>query len=384
MSDEVVNEEAASEELGSGRRDLFGKAAMAAAVAAAVGLSRSSVASAANGDVMNVGALETGSATTALSGGTTFRVTDGSSTGITGGVNPRDGSIYGRNSLSGHAGILGEATGTSGGWAVYGRNSSSQGRGVYGLNVASGGVGVYGEHRAGSTESGTGVFGVSNAGTGVSGSSTSGTGVSAVSSSGLGLRASGTTFDITADGSGRIALTKAGFAAPPSGASTIGTLARDSEGNLWYSPASGVYRKLAGSGTAGAFHAISPSRVYDSRVAEPAGNVGLVTNGSNRLVSVASQRDLTTGAVTTANIIPAGATAVTANVTVADTQGFGFLAINPGGDTEVKAAAINWAGNGLILNNGLNLTLNSSREVTIVCGGGGNTHVIIDVTGYFL
>jgi len=145
----------------------------------------------------------------------------------------------------------------------------------------------------------------------------------------------------------------------------------------------GTWRKIAGPSTGGAFHAISPSRVYDSRASEPTGNVGLLTNGTSRTVSVADQRDLTTGAVTTAGIVPAGATAVTANVTVTNTQGAGFLAINPGGDDEIKAAAVNWSANGQILNNGLNLTLNGSREITIVCGGGGNTHVVVDITGYF-
>ena len=47
-------------------------------------------------------------------------------------------------------------------------------------------------------------------------------------------------------------------------------------------------------------------------------------------------------------------------------------------------SAVNWFASGQILNNGLNLTLGGDREVTLVCGGGGSTHVVVDVTGYFL
>lgn len=63
-------------------------------------------------------------------------------------------------------------------------------------------------------------------------------------------------------------------------------------------------------------------------------------------MSVEDARSLDTGAVTTADIVPAGAVAVTANVTVVNTVGAGFLAVNPGGDTEVKAATVNWYARG--------------------------------------
>jgi hypothetical protein len=29
------------------------------------------------------------------------------------------------------------------------------------------------------------------------------------------------------------------------------------------------------------------------------------------------------------------------------------------------------------------LTVNAVRELTVICGGGGATHFVIDVTGYF-
>ena len=144
----------------------------------------------------------------------------------------------------------------------------------------------------------------------------------------------------------------------------------------------GMLRKLAGPLTAGSFHAVTPGRVYDSRRAEP--SPGMLNNGQNRTISVADRRDLEEGWVLEADFVPAGATAVAANVSVVNTSGGGFLAINPGGVTDVGAAAINWWGPGQILNNGVSLTLNGSRELTVICGGNGATDFIIDIAGYYL
>ena len=74
-----------------------------------------------------------------------------------------------------------------------------------------------------------------------------------------------------------------------------------------------------------------------------------------------------------------------ANVTVVGTASGGYLAVNPGGVTAVTASTINWSAAGQILANGITLTLNASRQVTVVCGGGGAaTDYIIDVLGYYL
>ena len=108
--------------------------------------------------------------------------------------------------------------------------------------------------------------------------------------------------------------------------------------------------------------------------------------GNNRLVSVRDRRALDSGAVVTPDIVPAGATAVTAKVTVVDTVGSGFLTVNPGGNLTVGAATINWSTDGQILNNGVNLTLSPLREVTVIAGGTGSsaTQFVIDITGYFV
>ena len=86
-----------------------------------------------------------------------------------------------------------------------------------------------------------------------------------------------------------------------------------------------------------------------------------------------------------ADFVTAGATAVTANVTATNTVGTGYLAVNPGGTTSVAASTINWVGTGLNLANGVTLTLNANRELTVICGGqpGAQANFIIDITGYY-
>ena len=65
------------------------------------------------------------------------------------------------------------------------------------------------------------------------------------------------------------------------------------------------------------------------------------------------------------------------------TDGAGFLVCNPGGTTTVDASTINWSAAGQVLANGVILALDDQRRLTIVAGGGGTTHVLVDVTGYW-
>lgn len=217
---------------------------------------------------------------------------------------------------------------------------------------------------------------------GYAGSNAAGYGVAAI---GAGPNATG----LIATGiKATLALSPLGAAGPArTVAYTPGEMILDGGGNLWLNVGSGTpgtWRKLSGPATAGAFHAIAPGRVYDSRVSAPVGLVGSLGNLQNRTISLADKRDPTTGAVVTANLVPAGATAVTANLTVVNTIGSGFLTVNPGGTITTDTAAINWSETGQILNNGLNLTLNPLRQVTVICGGGGSTDFVIDVSGYYL
>jgi len=177
---------------------------------------------------------------------------------------------------------------------------------------------------------------------------------------------------------------KTGSVAPATGAHRLGEILVNSGGAFLCvaDGTPGTWRKLGGSASAGAFHAITPTRVYDSRAAAP--SPGLLATGSNRTISVADGRD-SAGQVTAANVVPAGALAVSANVTVTGTTGgFGYLAINPGGNTVEGASTINWFGPGQTLANGVGLTLNANRELTVICNGGGSTHFLIDIAGYYL
>ena len=338
--------ETAGVEVETSRRGLLTTAAMAAAVATVAGLAMSketALAGSGNGVNMTQGAANiNASVTTSLAGGSTFKVINGQSDGAL----AFKSSILGTQGVNNSVGVTGFNIATTGG------------RGVWGLNQGNGGAGVYGEH-AESTRAGTGVIGVSNAGVGVIGS--------------------GTNFDLQGTGSGRLNLKAGGVSTPPAG-SLAGTLASDASGALWWSPSNGVFQMLFQP----VFHSLAPGRVYDSRQAAP--STGILAAGANRTISVADRRDanLTTGAVVQANFVPAGATAVSANVTITQTSGSGYLTVNPGGNTTIGASTINWSSSNQDIANGIILTLDASRQLTIVGGGGGSTHFIIDVNGYFL
>lgn len=170
-------------------------------------------------------------------------------------------------------------------------------------------------------------------------------------------------------------------------AHNTGEIIVDVDGNVWVSVTAGtpgIWRKLAGSASAGSFHALAPARVYDSRAAAPA--PGALAFQTSRLISVSAKRDTSTGNVTTADIVPAGATAIAVNVTVVNTVAGGFVTLNPGGITTTDGATVNWSATGQILNNGVIVKLNDTRGVTAVVGGSAptRTDLVLDVTGYFL
>jgi hypothetical protein len=312
-----------SEALGPDRRSLLTKGAIAAAVAAAAGVSLSSRASAANGDTMIVGVANSGTSTTQLMGGSTFQVWSGTSAG--------DASIYG----------VQDAT------AAFG---------VRGSNVGGGGAGVYGEH-SGSTVVGTGVIGrTQGIGTG--------------------------SYDLQAAGRGRIGITGSSSVGPAT-SGAVGTIARDSSGGLWYCYATNKWEKIGGPGTAGAFHPVNPARVFDSRLpAYP--NNGLLAPNTSKVVSVKDARS-SAGAITITDLVPVGATAVAINVTVTGTTSSNFVSVTPGDAASYTASSINWVGAGVSLANALIVKLDASRQIKLWGGDQpGSTHVIIDLAGYWL
>jgi len=246
---------------------------------------------------------------------------------------------------------------------------------VAGVSEVTNGTGVVGVAPNGA--SAFGVWGDSAGGSGVYGSSASGTALYGRSNTG---------YSVYVGGAGRL-----GFASfLPVGPPTTGTFALrdivgDDQGDIWVCVAAGSpgsWRRItAPEPSGGGFHPLPPTRVYDSRAEN--GGAGPLVAPVSRNVSVADGRDLKTGAVTVPGLVPAGAVAVTCNVTVVNTQPpGGFLTLNPGGLTSASAATINWFGAAQILNNGVTVAVDGNRLLTVVAGGSG-TDFVIDVTGYF-
>jgi hypothetical protein len=265
-------------------------------------------------------------------------------------------------------GVLGVSKGT--GSLSYGVHGESPNVGVLGDSDAS--TGVVGRGLL------TGVYGQSTGpaptALGVGGYSANGTGVFASSSTGKALVVQGRAqFEQYHDGS----------AAPSSGAHGLGEIARDAAGNLWVCIAEGtpgIWVTIAGPGAGGAYHGVSPSRVYDSR--SPAS--APLAAGNSRTVTVANKVD-NAGVTVLRDIVPAGATSVAINLTITGTTSGGYLAVNEGGNTTVSASAINWSASGQTIANGLIVPVNANREVTVIAGGdgGSSTNFIIDVSGYY-
>ncbi len=334
-------------------------------------------------------------------------------------------AVWGMSSLA--AGVYGQSNSNVG---VSGHSNTSVG--VSGSNNGTGAA------VQGYTLAGTGILGISSTGAGISGRSTTGQGVAASSTSGIAASATtsstinpafaasnsiGTAVDtsgvtgvrgvgnslngvagvgvfgqaygedcvgVIAQGYDGVAISASRAAIKlnataiqdvPSLTPRAGELVLDASGQLWFASING-WTMLAGTHSGTAFTPIAPARVYDSRAPLP--DQGVMANNSNRTVSVADQRG-DSGAVSLSDVVPPGAKAIAANVTVTGTTGTNFLCVNPGGITTRPASTINWFGSGQKLANGVVLTLDTNRRVTIVSGnGGGTAHVIIDVSGYWL
>ncbi len=154
----------------------------------------------------------------------------------------------------------------------------------------------------------------------------------------------------------------------------VGEMYEDADGTLWLCTVAGspgTWREIAGPSAAGAFHAIEPRRVYDSRPGSK------LAPGQDRTVSVA---DATDG---TLSVVPAGATAVALTVTVTETEGVGgFVAVRPGGTVYNGTSSINWFGPNQSLATTVITGLDGDRQITLSAGAQ-STQVVVDVTGYY-
>jgi len=262
--------------------------------------------------------------------------------------------------------------------------------GVYGVSA---GVGVEGESTAG-----TGVLGKSSSGVGLDGDSASGVGVVGRSTTGTAVLAyigtaprptapTGTAvfgagdlggYDLYAGGSGRLGLVQGPDVGTPGSpfVSAVGDLFVDAAADLWVCVVGGTpgqFRKLAGPATAGSLHPIVPARVYDSRIAG-----GPLAVSGMRTISIAT-------ATSGGTVVPADATAVAYNLTVAATVGAGWLGVVPAGATFGGTSSINWFGPGQTLANGGVVKLGGDRQCDIWIGGraASSTQFIVDITGYY-
>ena len=102
------------------------------------------------------------------------------------------------------------------------------------------------------------------------------------------------------------------------------------------------------------------------------------------MVSLKDSRNPSTGAVTVADVVAPGATAVACNLTIDATVGSGFLGVTPGDSLSSPSSSINWSSPNLILANAGIVKLDASRQVKVFAGGGGSTHFLIDITGYYI
>ena len=118
----------------------------------------------------------------------------------------------------------------------------------------------------------------------------------------------------------------------------------------------------------------TPIRLYDSRTdAIPLGGAKLTSGNS---VNVSAGGFGPTGNLNGAFL----------NVTVTQTEGSGFIRVNAsdlsGELPEPKTSNINWFANNQTLANQVLTGVGGENGIQVFCGGGGKTHVVVDIMGY--
>ncbi|HKA04565.1 MAG TPA: hypothetical protein VKD67_09555 [Acidimicrobiales bacterium] len=301
--------------------------------------------------------------------------TTGSTTGV---QYSENAGLVAETGIADNDGVIGFCAGGPLSSGVHG--FSFDGRGVVGSGDQ--GIGVLGEIRTGNSSPNSVAVHADNQSTGdgaiaLKATATQGT-------TGLGGSFAGTRAPL-------LLVPAATAGAPKTGPHGTGELYVDSNGNLYYcrsGGAPGAWVNLLVTPpppvpTAASLHPVSPTRVYDSREAEPA--PGALSSGQSRTISVADGRAISGGAVTVPNLVPVGATAVAYNFTVTNTVSAGFLTVNPGGTIAITSSAINWSASGQILTTGSLVAINAAREITVIAGGPASaTDFVIDVVGYYL
>ncbi len=138
---------------------------------------------------------------------------------------------------------------------------------------------------------------------------------------------------------------------------------------------------VSATGTGSVFTPIEPIRAYDSRQAAYTPN-GVLAPNTSRVIDISAAHNAA-GTVITPNVVPATATAITYNITIASPTGPNFVSVTSGTATSFTASAINFNGTSDVANAA---TVTIAPDRTIKLWGGdqaGSAHVIIDVTGYY-
>jgi len=175
------------------------------------------------------------------------------------------------------------------------------------------------------------------------------------------LRAGGTSALLSLDG--------AQPAPPSTGTYRQGDVLNDSGGSgVWVcvtAGAPGVWRKVAGSTTAGAYHPLAGTRAYDSRKTG-----GRLSAGLTRTVTIP-----VAGA-------PVGSSAISYVLTAIGTARAGTLVVHPAHRPRPAITSLSWWGKGQRHSVGLITELSAARQVKVYASAG-STHFTIDVVGYF-
>lgn len=127
------------------------------------------------------------------------------------------------------------------------------------------------------------------------------------------------------------------------------------------------------------YTAITPCRIVDTRLGG-----GALTGGSPRSFVAASSTSLAAQGGNAAGCgIPASAVAIQANVVAVAGAGSGYLKVYPFGATVPTASYLNFRDGKAIANGGaITLDTSGAKHFTVLASR--TTHVVIDVSGYFI
>ncbi len=177
---------------------------------------------------------------------------------------------------------------------------------------------------------------------------------------------------------------------PTTGLHVPGELYVDKDYTLWYTvPGAATtdpprFIKLAGTGTAGSFHALPvPKRCFDSRLPAP---------GAKIAEGASVNIDLTKDSAGAASGLPAGAVLAVVNLTINQTEGGGFVSLFAKGavPATVDTSNINWFQDNTSIANATNVPLDATGSIAAFVGSNpsdtvtARTHVIVDLVGYYL